>query len=193
MESLLRYMGSMLETGLGVMREMVTGTFKNIFSGEDIDMSFAAMFDRAGGAAANAKLAERMRGAMEMAGETLAKTATDDLRAKLQARLATIPTAAKAAEAGLLRCEAQQTAKTSKAAKEVGRAAGEAAAKAAAKVSNQLIMGGTNAATRLSLLGPSYQNEQKKQTDLLKKIADNTAKTAEEGEQETYPVTDVGA
>ncbi|MBQ1429576.1 MAG: hypothetical protein IIZ06_07895 [Kiritimatiellae bacterium] len=49
----------------------------------------------------------------------------------------------------------------------------------AVRVSNSLIMGGSNAERRLSVLGPTYQNEQKKQTELLKTIAKNTEKTAE--------------
>ena len=57
---------------------------------------------------------------------------------------------------------------------------GEAAAKAAHRVTNELIMGGTNASNRLAILGPNFQNEQKKQTEVLKEIAKNTAKTAEQ-------------
>ena len=54
--------------------------------------------------------------------------------------------------------------------------------------------GGSGAQLRLELIGPQYQNEQKKQTSLLEKIADNTAKAAEASDGETvYPVTDVGA
>ena len=49
----------------------------------------------------------------------------------------------------------------------------------AVRVSNSLIMGGSNAERRLSVLGPTYQNEQKKQTEYLKTIAKNTEKTAE--------------
>jgi hypothetical protein len=49
----------------------------------------------------------------------------------------------------------------------------------AVRVSNSLIMGGSNAERRLSVLGPTYQNEQKKQTTILEKIAKNTEKTAE--------------
>lgn len=59
---------------------------------------------------------------------------------------------------------------------------GTTAAKAAHRVSNSLIMGGSNAERRLSILGPTYQNEQKKQTSILEKIAKNTEKTAENTE-----------
>ena len=52
----------------------------------------------------------------------------------------------------------------------------------AVRVSNSLIMGGSNAERRLSVLGPMYQNEQKKQTEYLKTIAKNTEKTAENTE-----------
>jgi hypothetical protein len=70
----------------------------------------------------------------------------------------------------------------------------QAAAQRAVRVTNQLIEGGSNAQRRLSILGPDYQNEQKKQTDLLKKIADNTKQTAENIEDgETYQETDLGA
>lgn len=187
MESLLRFMGSMLETGAGMMAEMVTGTFRNLFMGEDNDMSFSAMFSRRGGDEAVKTLAERMRGAMEMAGATLSQTATDDLEARLQARLEAIPKAAQAAEAGLPRTEARQVGT------EAGKAAGEAAAKAASRISNQLIMGGSNAATKLGLLGPQWQSEQKKQTELLKDIKANTAKSAENSGKTTYEATDLGA
>lgn len=57
------------------------------------------------------------------------------------------------------------------------------------KISNDLILGGTNAATRLQLLGPTLQSETKKQTALLERIATNTEKTAdntEESASETF-------
>lgn len=70
----------------------------------------------------------------------------------------------------------------------------QAAVQRAVRVTNQLIEGGSNAQRRLSILGPDYQNEQKKQTDYLKKIAENTKATAEKIEDgETYPETDLGA
>ena len=52
------------------------------------------------------------------------------------------------------------------------------------KVSNELIMGGSNAATRLQLLGPTLQSESKKQTAILEKIAANTEKTADNIEKQ---------
>jgi hypothetical protein len=74
-------------------------------------------------------------------------------------------------------------------------AATQAAAERAVRISNGLIEGGSNASRRLSLLGPDYQNEQKKQTDLLKKIAENTQQTADntEGGDSLYQETDLGA
>lgn len=56
------------------------------------------------------------------------------------------------------------------------------AAKSIKAVRNDLIMGGSNAATRLQILGPSLQTESKKQTALLEKIANNTEKTADNTE-----------
>lgn len=58
----------------------------------------------------------------------------------------------------------------------------EDAAKSIKAVRNDLIMGGSNAATRLQILGPSLQTESKKQTALLEKIANNTEKTADNTE-----------
>lgn len=66
----------------------------------------------------------------------------------------------------------------------------EATAKAATRIANQLVMGGSNEARRIGVLGPSYQNEQKKQTEYLKKIAVNTSKTADNTE-EGYSATDL--
>ena len=51
------------------------------------------------------------------------------------------------------------------------------------KVSNDLVMGGSNAALKMQILGPTYQSEQKKQTSLLEKIAANTEKTADNTEE----------
>jgi hypothetical protein len=63
-------------------------------------------------------------------------------------------------------------------------AAGESFGAAAAKrISNALILGNSNQANRLAILGPQYQNEAKKQTSLLEKIAKNTEKTAENTEE----------
>ena len=49
-------------------------------------------------------------------------------------------------------------------------------------IRNDLIMGGSNAAQRLQILGPNLQSESKKQTSLLEKIATNTEKTADNTE-----------
>ena len=79
------------------------------------------------------------------------------------------------------------------AAQTAGEAIGTAAAKAAHRVTNQLMLSGSSAANRLSVLGPEYQNETKKQTDLLRKIAQNTEKTAENTDEmgENYTPTDL--
>lgn len=54
-------------------------------------------------------------------------------------------------------------------------------------VRNELLLGGSNASLRLAMIGPTLQAETKKQTDLLRKIADNTKvigeNTAETGEE----------
>lgn len=52
----------------------------------------------------------------------------------------------------------------------MGEEMGEAAARSMRRVNNQLIMGESNAARRLSILGPDFQNEQKKQTKTLENI-----------------------
>lgn len=46
------------------------------------------------------------------------------------------------------------------------------------RISNDLVLGGSNAATRMQILGPTLQNETKKQTSILERIAKNTEKTA---------------
>ena len=51
------------------------------------------------------------------------------------------------------------------------------------KISNDLVMGGSNAALKMQILGPTYQSEQKKQTSLLEKIAANTEQTADNTEE----------
>lgn len=72
-------------------------------------------------------------------------------------------------------------------------ATAEAAAWRAVRIANELISGGSNSQRRLSLLGPDYQNEQRKQTEYLKKIADNTRKTAENVDDKlVYQETDLG-
>lgn len=51
------------------------------------------------------------------------------------------------------------------------------------RISNELILGGSNAATRLQILGPTLQSESKKQTAILERIAANTEKTADNTEE----------
>ncbi len=46
------------------------------------------------------------------------------------------------------------------------------------KIDNKLILGGSNEATKLALLGPQTQQELKKQTNILKEIRDATKQTA---------------
>lgn len=77
--------------------------------------------------------------------------------------------------------------------KSIGEEAGEAAASAAKRITNQLVLGGSNAARKLQMFGPEYQSEQKKQTALFKTIADNTKQIAENtGETaEAYTPTDL--
>ena len=71
--------------------------------------------------------------------------------------------------------------------------AGEALGAAAAKrISNQLMLAGGNDTRKLQIMGPQYQNEQRKQTSILEKIAKNTEKTAENTEDsESYASTDL--
>lgn len=57
----------------------------------------------------------------------------------------------------------------------MGEEVGDAIAKKVQRISNSLIMSDSNQARKLALFGPEYQSEQKKQTELLKKIADNTS------------------
>lgn len=52
--------------------------------------------------------------------------------------------------------------------------------KKSTQIRNDLVLGGSNAARLLSVLGPQTQSETKKQTGYLKMIAENTAKTAEQ-------------
>jgi hypothetical protein len=56
--------------------------------------------------------------------------------------------------------------------------AGIAVGKGKNRIDNKLILGGTNEATKLSLLGPQTQQELKKQTSILKEIRDATKQTA---------------
>lgn len=54
----------------------------------------------------------------------------------------------------------------------VGEAIGNAFTEKAKKIMNTLIMGESNAARKLALFGPEYQNEAKKQTRYLKELVD---------------------
>ncbi len=47
------------------------------------------------------------------------------------------------------------------------------------QIRNELIMGGSNEANRIAMLGPQVQNESKKQTGLLEKIAANTERVVD--------------
>lgn len=58
----------------------------------------------------------------------------------------------------------------------LGEEAAAGKAKKAPMIRNQLMLGESNDARKLSILGPQLQTETKKQTDLLKKIAKNTEK-----------------
>lgn len=57
------------------------------------------------------------------------------------------------------------------------------------RLTNNLIMGNSNDAVRLARLGPQLQTETKKQTELLKEIAENTADTKEAVEDQEGSVT----
>lgn len=54
------------------------------------------------------------------------------------------------------------------------------------RISNDLIMGGSNAALRAQILGPTLQSESKKQTALLEKIAESSEKTADAVEEREH-------
>jgi hypothetical protein len=71
----------------------------------------------------------------------------------------------------------------------VGDAAGESAVKAAKRVTNNLMMGGSLDSLRLAVMGPEYENETKKQTRILERIAENTEGL---GSGDALPVTDLG-
>ncbi len=62
------------------------------------------------------------------------------------------------------------------------------------RVTNSLVMGGSNAARRMAILGPTFQSEMKKQTETLEKIKENTEKTAENTEEsgEDLEATNLG-
>ena len=51
------------------------------------------------------------------------------------------------------------------------------------QIRNSLVMAGSNEARRMAILGPQVQNEAKRQTELLKQIADNTKATADNTEE----------
>lgn len=53
------------------------------------------------------------------------------------------------------------------------------------RISNDLIMGGSNAATRLQILGPTLQSEQQKTNALLEQVVENTKQTANNTEDKT--------
>lgn len=72
---------------------------------------------------------------------------------------------------------------------------GEGAATATQqRVTNELVLGGSNAARRMMILGPTFQTEMKKQTAELEKIRENTEKTADNTEEsgENLEATDLG-
>lgn len=61
---------------------------------------------------------------------------------------------------------------TSAAPKQTAEDFGAGAAKAATRLTNQLMLSGSSAASRLSILGPEYQNEQREQTKYLKRLVE---------------------
>lgn len=66
-----------------------------------------------------------------------------------------------------------------------GGGAADKIAESAAKmtrVANQLVAGGSNDAMKMAILGPALQSETKKQTEILKEIAENTAQRQESSE-----------
>ena len=62
-------------------------------------------------------------------------------------------------------------------------AGNEAAASRTQQIRNSLVMGGSNEANRMAIFGPQVQSESKKQTELLKQIAENTKQTADNTEE----------
>ena len=76
----------------------------------------------------------------------------------------------------------------------VAAGAASAAAEISKRISAQLALAGSNEARRLQILGPEYRSEQKKQTELLKQIADNTKETAVNVDSDSdLKVADIGA
>lgn len=65
---------------------------------------------------------------------------------------------------------------------------------ASQRITNDLVLGGSNAARRMMILGPTFQSEMKKQTAELEKIRENTEKTAENTEDtgDNLEATDLG-
>lgn len=61
-----------------------------------------------------------------------------------------------------------------------------------ARILNDLVLGGSNAALKMQLLGPTYQSDTKKMVSILQKIEQNTEKTADNTEEsgETMNVID---
>ena len=97
-------------------------------------------------------------------------------RANYEKREAAIRHFARAYKAAAI-STADRTAKN-----DVSGIAGLDAAMKAPAVRNELVLAG-NEANRMALLGPQLQNETKKQTDLLTKIAENTSQTARNTEE----------
>ncbi len=73
-------------------------------------------------------------------------------------------------------------------------AGGGSGAGASQRITNDLVLGGSNAARRMMILGPTFQSEMKKQTAELEKIRENTEKTAENTEDtgDNLEATDLG-
>lgn len=75
---------------------------------------------------------------------------------------------------------------------EIIDAADEAAEKLSkVQVRNDLVIAGTNAATKLALLGPNYKDEQKKTNALLSKIAPAVERIANKSEKSTVELGEV--
>ncbi len=74
------------------------------------------------------------------------------------------------------------------------RGGGGSGVGASQRITNDLVLGGSNAARRMMILGPTFQSEMKKQTAELEKIRENTEKTAENTEDtgDNLEATDLG-
>lgn len=81
-----------------------------------------------------------------------------------------------------------------KGAKQLGETVGETAAKAATRITNDLVLGGSNAASRMAILGPTLQSETKKQTELLQSIDEGVKLMADAQSDagDNYIATDLG-